>query len=68
MESVYRLWVRERCDGSEPEFLDELRRELHITLGTAKWQVSWFSHSLVSVVYWIYGDGLFRSWKSSRGP
>ncbi|XP_042489002.1 uncharacterized protein LOC122069135 [Macadamia integrifolia] len=38
MESVYRAWLREGRDGIGPEDSEELRRELQITLGTAKWQ------------------------------
>lgn len=39
MESAYRVWTREKREGSEPEDLDELSRELQTALGTAKWQV-----------------------------
>lgn len=46
MESAYRMWVRGRVDGFEPEFLDELRRELHTTLGTAKWQLEEFERAV----------------------
>jgi hypothetical protein len=39
MESAYRVWTREKREGSESEDLDELSRELQTALGTAKWQV-----------------------------
>nr|GMD74261.1 syntaxin/T-SNARE family protein [Ipomoea batatas] len=38
MESAYRTWLRERREGVAPQFLDELRGELQMALGTAKWQ------------------------------
>ncbi|XP_011043977.1 PREDICTED: uncharacterized protein LOC105139289 isoform X2 [Populus euphratica] len=50
MESAYRVWTREKREGSEPEDLDELSRELQTALGTAKWQLEeferavWLSH------------------------
>lgn len=40
MESAYRAWIRGRRENSTPQVLDELRRELQTSLGTAKWQVS----------------------------
>ncbi|ONK70541.1 uncharacterized protein A4U43_C05F34780 [Asparagus officinalis] len=46
MESTYRMWVRERNDGIYPEFLDEMRKELHTTLGTAKWQLEDFEREV----------------------
>ncbi|XP_072991271.1 uncharacterized protein [Typha latifolia] len=40
MESVYRRWVQERKGAVESEFASgELRRELQMALGTAKWQL-----------------------------
>jgi hypothetical protein len=39
MESAYRMWTREKREGSKPEDLDQLSRELQTALGTAKWQV-----------------------------
>ncbi|KAL5230564.1 hypothetical protein ABZP36_029340 [Zizania latifolia] len=44
MESVYRRWVQERKVGGAVEAAvrrnaGDLRRELHTTLGTAKWQL-----------------------------
>lgn len=53
LESSYRTWVREKRETLSPEGLDELCRELQTALGTAKWQVHYFSclshsHSLFS--------------------
>lgn len=48
MESVYRTWARERTDGFESEMSDELRRELHTRLGTAKWQLEEFERAVSS--------------------
>lgn len=42
MESGYRTWLRERREGVAPQYLDELRGELQMALGTAKWQVRFF--------------------------
>lgn len=39
MESAYRLWVKQKKEGLNPEDLNELFRELQTALGTAKWQV-----------------------------
>ncbi|KAL4182153.1 hypothetical protein AMTRI_Chr12g274510 [Amborella trichopoda] len=39
MESVYRTWLKDRREGSRSDDSDELRRDLHTALGTAKWQV-----------------------------
>lgn len=47
MESAYRTWLRERREGVEPQYLDEIRRELHITLGTAKWQLEEFEKAVM---------------------
>ncbi|XP_042500830.1 uncharacterized protein LOC122078769 isoform X2 [Macadamia integrifolia] len=46
MESVYRTWLRERREGTGPEDSEELRRELQITLGTAKWQLEEFERAV----------------------
>lgn len=46
MESVYRLWIQERRDGLKPD--DELRRELHTVLGTAKWQLEELERAVTS--------------------
>lgn len=43
MESAYRTWVRERRAMLLPEDLDKLCWELQTALGTAKWQVHYFS-------------------------
>lgn len=39
LESVYRIWVKDRSGGFESDISDQLRRELQTALGTAKWQV-----------------------------
>ncbi|XP_039141831.1 uncharacterized protein LOC120279052 [Dioscorea cayenensis subsp. rotundata] len=46
MESLYRLWMRECSDGCKSEALDELRRELHTALSTAKWQLEEFERAV----------------------
>lgn len=46
MESVYRMWIREYNDNFEPQILDDLRRELQTTLGTAKWQLEEFERAV----------------------
>lgn len=47
MESVYRMWIRERNDHVlQSEISDELRRELHTCLGTAKWQLEEFEKAV----------------------
>lgn len=46
MESLYRLWMRECSDGCKSEVLDELRRELHTALSTAKWQLEEFERAV----------------------
>ncbi|KAJ6837176.1 uncharacterized protein M6B38_121545 [Iris pallida] len=48
LESVYRMWARERTDGFESEISDELRRELHTRLGTAMWQLEEFERAVSS--------------------
>lgn len=47
LESMYRMWIRDRSDGFNSEMSDELRRELHTAVGTAKWQVG-FCHPCFS--------------------
>ncbi|VFR02667.1 unnamed protein product [Cuscuta campestris] len=47
MESAYRTWLRERREGVAPQYLDEIRRELHIALGTAKWQLEEFEKAVM---------------------
>lgn len=39
MESTYRTWVHSIKDSSGHWNSDELHRDLHTALGTAKWQV-----------------------------
>nr|GMD75997.1 syntaxin/T-SNARE family protein [Ipomoea batatas]GMD81987.1 syntaxin/T-SNARE family protein [Ipomoea batatas] len=46
MESAYRTWLRERREGVAPQFLDELRGELQMALGTAKWQLDEFEKAV----------------------
>ncbi|KAJ4959601.1 hypothetical protein NE237_026712 [Protea cynaroides] len=46
MESVYRTWLRERREGIGAEDSEYLRRELQITLGTAKWQLEEFERAI----------------------
>ncbi|XP_073004445.1 uncharacterized protein [Typha latifolia] len=46
MESVYRMWMRDRSNGVGSEVFDELCRELHIALGTAKWQLEEFERAV----------------------
>lgn len=48
MESVYRTWMRERCNGSSSEEVDDLQRELQTALGTAKWQLEQFERAVSS--------------------
>eukprot|EP00257_Ricinus_communis_P022609 XP_015582387.1 uncharacterized protein LOC8273518 [Ricinus communis] len=45
MQSAYRMWVREK-EGSNPEDIDELFRELQTSLGTAKWQLEEFERAV----------------------
>ncbi|KAJ0962330.1 hypothetical protein J5N97_030158 [Dioscorea zingiberensis] len=46
MESLYRMWMRDFSDGHKLEALDELRRELHTALSTAKWQLEEFEKAV----------------------
>ncbi|PIA37084.1 hypothetical protein AQUCO_03100084v1 [Aquilegia coerulea] len=47
MESIYRMWVRGRREGQQQlQYSDELRRELQIALGTAKWQLDEFERAV----------------------
>ncbi|XP_058113761.1 uncharacterized protein LOC131256751 isoform X2 [Magnolia sinica] len=46
MVSIYRTWERERREGFQSDDSDELRRELHTTLGTAKWQLEEFEKAV----------------------
>ncbi|KAG1364113.1 hypothetical protein COCNU_11G009400 [Cocos nucifera] len=46
LESMYRMWIRDCSDGFNSEMSDELRRELHTALGTAKWQLEEFERAV----------------------
>ncbi|GAB4853573.1 hypothetical protein Ancab_017764 [Ancistrocladus abbreviatus] len=46
LESAYRTWLREKKEGIAPDDLAELRRELQISLGTAKWQLEEFERAI----------------------
>ncbi|ESR66620.1 Syntaxin-6 N domain-containing protein [Citrus sinensis] len=46
MESAYRLWVKQKNEGLNPEDLNELSRELQTALGTAKWQLDEFERAI----------------------
>uniref|UniRef100_A0A6N2MR76 Syntaxin 6/10/61 N-terminal domain-containing protein n=1 Tax=Salix viminalis TaxID=40686 RepID=A0A6N2MR76_SALVM len=46
MESAYRMWIREKREGSKPEDLDQVFRELQTALGTAKWQLEEFERAV----------------------
>ncbi|XP_043712147.1 uncharacterized protein LOC122660948 [Telopea speciosissima] len=48
MESVYRTWLHETKNASNICDIDELRRDLHTTLGTAKWQLEEFARAVSS--------------------
>ncbi|XP_074591927.1 uncharacterized protein LOC141847750 [Curcuma longa] len=46
LESLYRIWMRYLKDGFPSGAEDELHRELHIALGTAKWQLEEFEKAV----------------------
>ncbi|XP_077238312.1 uncharacterized protein LOC143879691 isoform X2 [Tasmannia lanceolata] len=46
LESVYRAWERERRDGFKSDDSEELCRELHIAIGTTKWQLEEFEKAV----------------------
>ncbi|KAJ1385463.1 Syntaxin 6, N-terminal [Sesbania bispinosa] len=48
MESTYRTWIHAKEDSSSPWNSDELRRDLHTALGTAKWQLDEFERAVRS--------------------
>ncbi|XP_042509643.1 uncharacterized protein LOC122085223 isoform X2 [Macadamia integrifolia] len=48
MESVYRTWIHESKDASSICDVDELRRDLRTSLGTAKWQLDEFERAVGS--------------------
>uniref|UniRef100_A0A6N2M1Z6 Syntaxin 6/10/61 N-terminal domain-containing protein n=1 Tax=Salix viminalis TaxID=40686 RepID=A0A6N2M1Z6_SALVM len=60
MESAYRVWIREKREGSEPGDLDELSRELQTALGTAKWQLEEFE-SAVRLSHGHHSDDITAS-------
>ncbi|WOK95023.1 hypothetical protein Cni_G03728 [Canna indica] len=46
LESLYRMWTRNLKDGFSSDTSDELHGELHIALGTAKWQLEEFEKAV----------------------
>ncbi|KAK9690804.1 hypothetical protein RND81_09G155200 [Saponaria officinalis] len=48
LESAYRTWVSAKRDGISSNDLEELRRELQTSLGTAKWQLEEFERAVTS--------------------
>lgn len=48
MESAYRTWIHATKDTSRMWNSDEFRRDLHTTLGTAKWQLEEFKRAVRS--------------------
>ncbi|TKY57875.1 Syntaxin-61 protein [Spatholobus suberectus] len=48
MESTYRTWIHATKDGSSMWNSDELCRDLHTALGTAKWQLEEFERAVRS--------------------
>lgn len=60
MQSAYRMWIREKKEGSKLEDLDELSRELQTTLGTAKWQMEEFERA-VRLSHGHYRDDITTS-------
>ncbi|XP_010913652.1 uncharacterized protein [Elaeis guineensis] len=46
LESMYRMWIRDHRHRFNSEVSDELRRELHTALGTAKWQLEEFERAV----------------------
>ncbi|XP_010277123.1 PREDICTED: uncharacterized protein LOC104611658 isoform X2 [Nelumbo nucifera] len=48
MESAYRTWIHETKEASGMCDSDELRRDLHTALGTAKWQLEEFERAVRS--------------------
>ena len=48
VESTYRAWIHATKDASSPWNSDELRRDLHTALGTAKWQLDEFQRAVRS--------------------
>ncbi|XP_058781158.1 uncharacterized protein LOC131655283 isoform X1 [Vicia villosa] len=48
VESTYRIWIHAMKDASSPWNSDELRRDLHTAMGTAKWQLDEFQRAVKS--------------------
>ncbi|KAH7671746.1 t-snare proteins protein [Dioscorea alata] len=46
MESMYRMWLRSHSDGFSFDDSNDLRRDLHAALGTAKWQLEAFERAV----------------------
>ncbi|WOL13482.1 hypothetical protein Cni_G22252 [Canna indica] len=62
MESIYRMWIRNRRDGFDLEDSDVLRRELQAALGIAKWQLEEFEKAvkLSHKKYSLEENAIFR--------
>ncbi|OVA17066.1 Syntaxin 6 [Macleaya cordata] len=63
MESAYRTWLHESKDSASICDPDELRRDLHTALGTAKWQLDEFERAVRS----SYGDSSAKDAKTRHG-
>ncbi|XP_030538006.1 uncharacterized protein LOC115746399 isoform X2 [Rhodamnia argentea] len=48
MQSTYRTWIHAKKDSSVVWNLEELQRDLHTALGTAKWQLEEFERAVQS--------------------
>ncbi|CAL0305793.1 unnamed protein product [Lupinus luteus] len=48
MESAYRTWIHAKKDPLSPWNNDEIRRDVHTALGTAKWQLDEFQRAVGS--------------------
>ncbi|KAF9588534.1 hypothetical protein IFM89_013028 [Coptis chinensis] len=46
MESMYRMWLRGGREGQELDYSVDLRGELQMALGTAKWQLEEFERAV----------------------
>ncbi|ESW32888.1 hypothetical protein PHAVU_001G026000 [Phaseolus vulgaris] len=57
MESTYRIWIHATKDASSMWNSDEVCRDLHIALGTAKWQLEEFERAVKSSYGKISSDG-----------
>ncbi|XP_026397987.1 uncharacterized protein LOC113293619 [Papaver somniferum] len=63
MESAYRTWLHERKNPASVCDPDELRRDLHTTHGTAKWQLDEFERAVRS----SYVDSSAKDAKTRHG-